>query len=287
MTGAAYVNGEFVDRSNATVAIDDRGFIFADGVYEVIRCYGGHPFRLADHIDRMRAGAAAVRLDSPLTADGAENVVRELLERNDAASADAGVYIQVTRGAGARGHAFPTAGEPTVVAWLLPAGSPDAKALERGIDAITVPDRRWSMCNVKTTGLLLNVLARQEAVERGAAEALFVRDDVITEGAVTNFLGVLDGRVVTHPDGPFVLPGITRTAVADILAEQGEELDFTPIETSQLPRLEEAFIAGTGVEVLPVCRIDGRPVGNGAPGPKTTAIIEAFREIVLSEAAVR
>ena len=277
MSDVAYVNGTFVEEADAHVRFDDRGFIFADGLYEVIRCYAGTPFRLDAHVERLREGAEQIRLELPREVDDAGALIAELADRNGVAGGGFNVYLQITRGAGARAHAFPKGAEPTVIAWILPV-PPDS---EEGViqRAITVPDRRWEMCNVKTTGLLLNVLAKQAAAEAGAQEAIFVRNGVATEGAATNFFGVIDSAVHTHPRGPHILPGVTRMVALELLERQGVTVVEEPIPAERLPLVEEAFTTGTGIEIAPVVEIDGRSVGDGSVGPTTRRLIADFRRL--------
>jgi D-alanine transaminase len=277
MNKIVYVSGSFVAEGDAHVRFDDRGFIFADGLYEVIRYYGGQPFGLDGHMQRLRNGAAEVGLELPETLDDPGDVIDELVRLNEVGGTDFSVYLQVTRGAEGRAHAFPAQARPTVIAWILPVApaSPEVRTQT----AITVPDRRWSMCHLKTTGLMLNVLAKQAAAEAGADEALFIRGDVVTEGAVTNFFAVLDGKVVTHPAGPHILSGITRGAALEVLAEQDVEVDLSPLPAAALERLDEAFITGTGCEIAPIVAIDGRTVGGGAVGPVTRLVVDGYRDL--------
>jgi D-alanine transaminase len=283
MSGVAYVNGAFVDEIDGHIRFDDRGLVFADGLYEVVRCYAGVPFRLEAHLERLRAGAAMIRLNLPPEIDGAEALIAELAERNGVAGGAFGVYLQVTRGAGTRAHVFPEDAEPTVIAWVL-AMPPDSQeiTIQR---AITAPDRRWEMCNVKSTGLLLNVLAKQAAADAGVWEALFVRDGVVTEGAATNFFGVSDSTVYTHPEGSRILPGITRTAALELLEQQGVTVVQEPCPAERLPFLEEAFVTGSGSEITPIVEIDGRTVGDGGIGPITRGLVDGFRKLTREPAS--
>lgn len=277
MSRVVYVNGAFVDEVDAHVRFDDRGFIFADGLYEVIRCYGGTPFRLNAHIDRLRTGAEQIQLNLPRGVDQADWLIAELANRNGVAGGGFNVYLQVTRGVGTRAHVFPHDAEPTIVAWIFPV-PPDSEevTVQR---AITVPDRRWELCNIKSTGLLLNVLAKQAAAEAGAQEAIFVRNGIVTEGGATNFFGVVGSTVFTHPQGAHILPGITRTVALELLEKQGVTVVEQPWSAERLPVLEEAFVTGTGCEVVPIVEIDGRVVGDGGVGPTTLRLIEAYRKL--------
>jgi D-alanine transaminase len=275
MSRFVYVSGQFCDERDAHVRFDDRGFIFADGLYEVIRYYDGRPFRLDEHLHRLREGAEEISLALPDNFAETPAILDELARRNHVEQTNFSVYLQVTRGADARAHVFPAHPRPTVVAWILPVAPASAEIRPQTV--ITVLDRRWSMCHLKTTALMLNVLAKQEAAEAGADEALFVRDDVATECAVSNFFGVREGDAITHPTGPHILSGITRRAALQLLSDRGVDVDVSPIRATELESLDEAFITGTGCEIAPVVAIDSRPVGDGQPGPITRRLIEDYR----------
>lgn len=277
MSRIVYVTGNFVDERDAYVRFDDRGFIFADGLYEVIRYYGGRPFGFDEHVQRLRDGAAEIGLALPESLDEVGATIDRLVESNGVDGTDFSVYLQVTRGAEGRAHHFPARATPTVIAWILPV--PPASDEVQRQTAITVADRRWGMCHLKTTGLMLNVLAKQRAVEAGANEAIFVRDEVVTECTVSNFFGVRGGKAVTHPTGPHILSGITRGAALELLAHQGVEVDISPLRARDIGSLDEAFITGTGCEIAPIVEIDGRPVGDGQPGPITRVLVDGFRRL--------
>ncbi len=274
MSETVYLNGAYVPYEQALTPIEDRGMIFADGIYEVVRAYNGRLFELDAHLERMVLCAQELRLSLPSTEElGA--AIRGVLARSGLA--DASVYIQVTRGfAGPRSHAVPQGIPPTVFAAARPVPRPDPAHVRDGAMAITVPDRRWHMCHVKSVGLLLNTLAKQAAIEAGAQEALFVRDGVITEGSATNAFAVFDGAVHTHPEGPHVLTGITRQVICALCRQEGIPLREEPFLVSRLYRADEAFVSGTNSEVLPIREVDGRTIGAGRPGPITVRLQEAF-----------
>jgi D-alanine transaminase len=271
-----YVSGRFCPLAEASVPLGDRGLLFGDGVYEMYRLYGGRPFRLKEHVERLYRSAQAIRLELPPLDWSA--IHAELVERNGLAGADATVYIQVTRGApSGRGHAFPPSGTPpTVFAIARPFAPPAAGLYEAGAAVITRPDVRWGRCDIKSTNLLPNVLANQEAAEAGAWETVFVRDGIVTEGSHTNVFVVLDGRLATHPEGPRILSGVTRSAVLELAREEGVPVDERPVLRAALDRASEVFLTGTSAEVMPVVRIDGAPVGGGAPGPIARRLRAAF-----------
>jgi len=270
-----YYNGEYMSKENVRISPDDRGFLFADGTYEVVRIYEGKPFRVANHLKRFANSLSQMRLEFPDTGVF-EAVTRELIRRNDLDREEASLYIQITRGVGPRRHPFPEPSTlPTVYASVSPVTPPVAE-WKRGVKAILVPDTRWLRCDIKSISLLASVLAAQQARELGAEEAIFVRDGLVTEGTHTNVCAVSGGTVRTHPAGVTILDGITREVVAEICAENGIPFEERPITESEFRRADEAFLLGTTTEIMPVVRIDGNPVGNGTPGPLTRRLQEAF-----------
>jgi D-alanine transaminase len=275
-----YLNGQFLPREAAFVSVDDRGFVFGDGVYEVIRVVDGRLFTGAEHLARMEEGMNAIGLERPaeLTPARIVEIAERLLGENDLLEGHATVYLQITRGAAVRTHFFPTTPvEPTIfISTARFAPPPDL--LETGASAVTCPDVRWSRCNLKTLNLLANVLAKQAAVEKGAVEAIFVRDGVVTEGSSTNVFVALDGRLHTFPICNYILAGITRGVVLELARELGIEVQETPARAEDLLRAEEIFLTGTTTDVLPIVEIDGRPVGSGTPGPIALALGRALAE---------
>ncbi len=273
-----YLNGEYLPREEACVSVDDRGFLLADGVYEVTAAYGGRFVRLEEHMDRLAGGLRAIRIDVDM--ERFPGIHYRLLAENGLDDAPyAKVYLQVTRGVADRSHAFPSSGvEPTVYARATAWTPPARQRWEEGFSAVTVPDRRWSRVDIKSIALLPNVLAQQAAVEAGADEAILVRDGVAVEGAHANLCAVRDGAVITHPQTNVVLPGITREAVLELARERGHPIREEPIMVEELPRLDELFLTGTTTEVRPVVSVDGDPVGPGRPGPVTRDLFEGYRE---------
>lgn len=269
-------DGGFLPAAEAWVRPDDRGFQFGDGVYEVIRSYQGRLFMMDRHLVRLRRSLAELRIEPPDLAKLGP-VAGRLLEANRLGATEALVYIQVTRGAAPRGHAFP---QPPVLPTIFVQASafaPEPGAAESGVMALIVPDIRWHRCDIKTVCLLPNALARQQAREAGASDAIFCRDGFITEGTHTNVFGVRDGIIHTHPLGPHILDGITRQIALEICAAEGIEVRETPIPEQRLDRLDELFLAGTTVEITPVVRLERGPVGEGVPGPVTRLIQAGFR----------
>jgi D-alanine transaminase len=271
-----YLNGELVPKEKAMISVDDRGFLFADGIYEVTPAFGGAFFRLDRHLDRMRRGLEALRIDFDPTPMA--EVHGALLAANGLEEAPTCyVYVQVTRGVAPRGHAFPTSPvRPTVYAFAREFARPAREVWERGFAAATVPERRWSRVDIKAIALLPNCLALQAAAEVGAADALFVRDGVALEGAHNNFFAVLDGVVTTHPATNHILHGITREYVLELTRGMGLPVEERPIQIEELAHADEAFFTGTTTEVRPTVSIDGRLVGDGRVGAVARRLHDAY-----------
>jgi D-alanine transaminase len=271
-----YLNGEIIPKEKALVPVDDRGFLFADGIYEVTPAFRGSFFRLELHTERMRRGLEALRIDfDPATL---ADVHPALLAANGfEASPTCYVYVQVTRGVAPRAHAFPNPPvRPTVYAFAREFARPAREVWEKGFAAITVPDRRWARVDIKSIALLPNCLAMQAAIDAGAQDAILVKDGVALEGAHANFFSVLDGVVTTHPATNHILHGITRGYMLELCRELRLPLEERPIQVEELARADEAFFTGTTTEVKPVVRIDGRPVGEGRVGPVARRLQEAY-----------
>ncbi len=277
----AYFNSAYLDKEEVRISPDDRGFLFADGLYEVIRSYGGKLFRLQQHLDRLTYGAAELRLPTTDFTYLSE-VALELLKRNDLEKSDATVYFQVTRGAAKRGHAFPVP-QPQLTVYGV-ATPFDARAsrnnMQEGIKAISIPDQRWSRCDMKTVGLTANILANQIAKEEGAQEAILVRDGVLLEGTHSNFMAVFGDTIVTAPASNYILSGITRMAILELCAAHGLHTELRPIFAKDITQASEAFIVGTTVEVTPICQLDGKAIGSGQPGPVVTLLQKKLAEFI-------
>ncbi len=260
------------------MSVDDRGYLFADGIYEVTVAYSGRFFRVDRHLERMRAGLASVRIDYDVEALPALH--EELLARNDLRDAEAAiVYVQVTRGVAPRAHAFPKDPvTPAVYAYAKAFHRPDAEVWDRGFRAITVPDRRWARLDIKSIALLPNVLAQQAAVDAGVEDAIFVRDGVAIEGAHSNLFAVVNGTLVTHPATHQILAGITRGYVLDLAAQLGIPIEQRSLQVEDLYRADEVFFSGTTTEVRPTVEVDRRLIGGGRVGIVTRRLAQAFRE---------
>lgn len=274
MTEFIYLNGNLIPKNEASISPEDRGFNFADGIYEVIKYYDGKPFRYQDHIDRLNRSLSEVHIEFN-EIELLEIVFQSLLEKNGLANQEAGIYLQITRGSQTRIHRFPENITPTVYATAFPFAS-KLDQLKNGVKVITTEDIRWLRCDIKSVSLLPNVLAAQKAYEQGAVEAIFIRNGIVTEGSHSSFMAVKDGVVYTHPDSNLILPGITKKVVFEICREHGIQLLEQAIPASDLPNMDEMMIVGTGSEVSPVIQIDDQIVGNGQPGPVTRFIQEKF-----------
>jgi D-alanine transaminase len=279
-----YVNGKFLPRADALVSVEDRGFVFGDGVYEVLRAIKGRLFATRFHNERLSRSLEGIRIklgakDSP---SSFVDVGKELLRENGLLDGEATLYIQVTRGATTRAHYFPAEGTAPTVYISAARFTPLTELAEKGAAAITHPDLRWGRCDLKTLNLLPNVLASQAAKEKGAFEAMLIRDGVVTEGAKTNFFGVVDGTLRTHPSDNHILPGITRSVLRDLAADIGIGLDETPITVDEIPGLSELFITGTTTDVMPVVQLDARFVGDGKPGELTRKLQRVLSESLAS-----
>jgi D-alanine transaminase len=266
MTGTVYVNGQFLDRDEAVVSVDDRGFVFGDGVYEVTRSRDGVLLEVDRHVRRLERSLAG--LDLAYSPAELPAISLRLLRDNGLARGEATVYWQVTRGAASpRTHQFPPAGTPVTVYASASIFTPLHDKRASGVGTILLADQRWARCDLKTVNLLPNVLAKQKAIVAGAHEALLQRDGVVMEGAATNVFGVIDGIIRTHPRTNYILPGITREVVLELANELGMAVREEPMLVDDMSRLSECFLTGTTNDVMPVVTIDGRLVGDGRPGP--------------------
>lgn len=276
MPDIAFVNGRFLPLADAVVSIDDRGFQFGDGVYEVIRTYRGRPFELAAHLSRLDRSAEAIGLAQPYPRARWTHLIQDGISR--AEFSEAKVYLQITRGAAPRDHAYSEDMVPTTVMTIreLHPLSPAVKSA--GVDAMTAEDLRWGRCDIKSINLLPNVLVRQQGKRAGAFEALLVREGLVTEGAASNVMVVQDQKIVTAPEGSRILSGVTRAVVLRLARRNGFDVEERYPTTQELLDAHEVFLTGTTVEVLGVVRIDGRQVGNGEPGPITKRLAEAFAD---------
>ncbi|HKK05988.1 MAG TPA: D-amino acid aminotransferase [Gammaproteobacteria bacterium] len=281
-----YLNGEFLPADQAKVSVLDRGFVFGDGVYEVIPVFGNRLFRLEQHLDRLERSMAGIRLSNPMSREAWQSMLEELVERN-ADGTDQSVYLQVTRGVARRDHGFPDGVTPTVLAMCNPIATMDPEVAAHGVAAITLDDIRWQYCNIKAITLLPNILLRQQALDRDAVEAILVRDGLVTEGAASNVFVVRHGVLFTPPTGPRLLPGITRDLVVELARKNGIDCREEDIPVEALSQAEEIWLTSSTKEILPVTRLDDRPVGEGEPGPLWRRLYDIYQEYkrALREAA--
>ena len=277
-----YLNGAYVEKADARVSVDDRGFLFGDGVYEVTRVVRGQLFAQDRHLERLARGMRELELHWPTGVDAQEltGISERLLRDNDLLDGEAMVYVQVTRGGEGipRQHVFPPSGTPaTVFVSASRFKSPDELRV-RGAAAITLPDVRWMRCDLKTIQLLPNVVAKQRASQAGAYDAILVRDGVVTEGAHTNVFVVLDGVLRTHAAGPGILGGITREIILEIACELNLPARAEAVRAAELPAAAEVFFTGTTTDVVPVVKLDGKQLGSGRPGPVAARLQAKLRE---------
>ena len=274
MPNVAFVNGAFVPLAEAKVSIEDRGFQFGDAVYEVIRTYKGRPFALEAHLARLERSATALDLTQPYSHAEWTHHILEGIRR--AAYPEAKIYIQISRGVAPRDHAYPAEGTPTVVMTVREFHPLDRSVQVAGVEAITTEDIRWGRCDIKSLNLLANVLARQQAKRAQVFETILVKAGLVTEGAVSNVMVVLGGTVVTAPEGPRILSGVTRAVVLELARNEGLPIQERFISQAELYGADEIFLAGTTVEVLAVVRVDGKIIGDGRPGPITQRLAAGF-----------
>lgn len=270
-----HLNGEFVPLAEARVPVLDRGFIFGDGVYEVVPVYGRVPFRWPQHHARLVRSLGRLRIDDPMDAAGWRALVDALVARHP--WDDQFVYIQVTRGVAKRDHAFPKGVAPTVFAMTSPLPPIPPEQVERGVPAVTLPDERWLHCDIKSTSLLGNVLARQAAVDAGAVECVMFRDGWLTEGSASNVWVVRDGRVLAPPRDHRILEGIRYGLLQALCEAEGVPFEIRPVSREEVLAADELMLSSATKEVLPITRLDDRPVGAGVPGPTFRRLHTAYQ----------
>ncbi len=277
MSEIVFLNNQFINKKDAKISADDRGFIFADGVYEVIKYYNGKPFRYDDHLWRLKRSLSEMEIDYDKT-ENLESLFQELLSRNNLTGKHAGLYLQISRGEHKRVHHFPENISPTVYAFAyhMPSFTDN---LENGIKVITHEDIRWQRCDIKSVSLLPNSMIYNKAVKAGAGECVLIRDGIVTEATHSSVLGVKNGVVITHPLSNLILPGITRKVILEICQVNGIAFEERAFSEKELYEMDELIIAGTGSEVTPAISINDSPVGNGKPGEITRFIQQRFFEL--------
>lgn len=281
MSRIAYVDGQYLPHRSAAVHIEDRGYQFADGVYEVLAVNGGRLVDEAPHLVRLARSLAELRIAAPMSDAALKIVMREVIRRNGVR--DGIVYLQITRGSAPREHAFPKSAKPVLVVTSRRKKPADPRTADHGIAVITIPDIRWQRCDIKSIALLPNVLGKERARAAGAYEAWQVdREGQVSEGTSTNaWIVTSDGTVVTRQADSAILNGVTRLAVFEIIRREGYGLVERPFTVAEAKAAREAFLTSTTADLLPVVRIDGDPIGSGVPGP----LSRRLREFYLAHAA--
>ncbi len=262
-----YLNGEYVPAAEAKVSVLDRGFLFGDGVYEVIPVYRGTPFRLAEHLKRLDHSLIKIRIAPPLSHDKWHTILRELIKRNG--GGDQSLYLQITRGTAPRDHAFPNNIPPTIVVMSNPIIPVESQLRNDGVSVITLDDFRWPFCEIKAITLLPNVLAKQQAIDMGAHEAIFIRNGEVAEGTSSNLFIVKNRELITPPKSQYLLPGVTRDLVLELAAIHhivAREQRLTLMDLQQAD------------EIMPVTRLNNKPVGNGLPGPLYSRMLAQYQD---------
>ncbi len=261
-----YLNGEFLRMDEAKVSVLDRGFIFGDGIYEVVPVYQGNAFRMAEHLDRLDRSLAALRIAQPFDRSGWINLIEQLLDRSNLDTCI--VYLQVTRGVAKRDHPFPSPAVTPTVFGMIAAWSPPTTAQRaQGLSAISIPDERWLHCEIKSVSLLGNVLAKQQAVDAHVDEVLQFRDGYLTEGASTNIWVVSGGKLLAPPKNNLILEGIRYGLMGELAAEAGIPFESRRISQAEVEQADELMLSSATKEVLAIVSLDGKPVGSGKPGP--------------------
>ena len=271
-----YLNGEFMPIEAAKVSVLDRGFILGDGVYEVIPVYSRHPFRMHEHLARLAASLAAIRIVKPHS----DAEWTRLIERVIAANPweDQAVYLQITRGVAPREHLFPKGLTPTVFIMANPLVTPSRAMVESGVPAVVMPDFRWLRCDIKAISLLGNCMLRTLAADEGAAEAILLRDGFLTEASASNVFVVCRGTILAPPKSNLMLPGVTYDVVLEILQANGVAHAVRPVSEAELRSAEEIWCTSASKEVLAVTSLDGKPVGAGTPGPVFQRVYTLYQE---------
>ncbi len=271
----AYFNGKFIPKEEVKISPDDRGFLFGDGIYEVVRWYEGFFYDMNSHVTRLKRSLRELRINWDDT-DKFPTIASELLKLNKLETQPAMVYLQITRGAACRTHSFPSPQvSPTSYAYAW-GFVPDRKSEENGTKVMMKDDIRWSRCDIKSVALLANTISYQEARENGLNECIFVRNGLITEGSHSNIFFVIDGTLFTHPESNFVLSGITRKNILRIAQDSGIKIREEAVQENRIRFIQEAFITNTSSEITPVIELGGNSLGNGLPGPVTRLIREKF-----------
>ncbi|MDP2028612.1 MAG: D-amino acid aminotransferase [Thiobacillus sp.] len=279
---SVYLNGRFMPLADAKVSVLDRGFVFGDGVYEMIPVYSRKPFRLEEHLRRLQGSLDGIRLANPHGIAQWRELIGQLIALQ--AVDDQSVYLQITRGVAPRDHAFPQGVASSVFMFAQPLVSATVAQKAAGVCAITAPDIRWGRCDIKSISLLANVLARQQAVDAACAETVMLRDGFLSEGAASNIFVVKNGVLLAPPPSNLILTGITYDVVLELAAAHGIPHELRAISEAELRRADELWMTSSTKEIMPIVKLDGAPVGTGAPGPlarQMDALYQDFKQQVM------
>lgn len=276
MSQIVYLNGQFLPMEQARVPVLDRGFIFGDGVYEVIPVYSRHPLRLDEHLRRLQQSLDSIRLQNPYTAEQWKTRIVELVARNN--DEDQSVYLHITRGVAPRDHAFPSNTPPTVFMMSNPLVTTTREQCEAGIKVISAPDPRWEHCDIKAIALLPNVLMRQLAVDVGAVETVMFRDGVLTEGAASNIFAVEKGVILAPPKDHHMLPGITYDLVLELAQANGIPVEVGQIREARVRAADELWLTSSTKEIMPIIQMDGQNIGSGQAGPMFRRMYQLYQD---------
>lgn len=279
---SVFLNGRFIPDAEASISVFDRGFVFGDGVYELVPVYSRHPFRLDNHLRRLQASLDGIRLDNPYGMDGWRKLILQLIELHD--FTDQSVYIQVTRGVAPRDHPFPKGVPPTVFMFAQPLVTAAAGLKHAGVCAVTAVDNRWMRCDIKAISLLANILLRQQAVDAECAETVMLRDGWLTEGTASNIFVVKHGVLLAPPPSNLMLTGVTYDVVLELAAANGIPVERRPISEAEVRGADELWMTSSTKEILAIVRLDGVAVGAGVPGPlaqRMDGLYQTFKRQVM------
>jgi D-alanine transaminase len=271
-----FLNGKFLPIDEARVPVLDRGFIFGDGVYELIPVYSRAPFRMDDHLARLERSLAAVRIKNPYPREKWREIILQLVAKQP--WEDQAVYFQVTRGVAKRDHAFPAGVEPTVFAMANPLVNPPKELVEKGAAAVSAVDNRWLHCDIKSISLIGNVLLRQVSADAGAAETILFRDGKLTEASASNVFIAKNGLLLSPPKSNLILPGITYDVVVEIAQATKIPLEFRDVSEAEVRNADEVWVTSSSKEILAIVTLDGKPVGDGRPGPLFKRAWQGYQE---------
>lgn len=279
MSQIVFLNDRFLPVEEAYVPVLDRGFIFGDGVYEVIPVYSGHAFRLSEHMHRLENSLASLRIANPFSREKWQSLVAELIARNTGnANNDQSLYLHITRGAAPRDHAFPKHAVPTVFMLSYPLITPGPDQIANGISTISHADIRWDRCDIKAISLLPNVLMRQMAVDAGTVETIMFRDGILTEGAASNIFAVEKGVILAPPKDNHMLPGITYDLILELADANHIPVNIGYFEEARIRAADELWISSSTKEVLAIVKLDDQPIGNGKPGPIFQRMYQLYQD---------